>query len=67
MRSKFGVPLAFMLMNSFATSADTLAHLAKYKDLQSEGLPLEFCQVRSRRVLPTISANSSHDLGEFFP
>ena len=45
MRSKFGVPLAFMLMNSFATSADTLAHLSKYKDLQSEGLPLEFCQV----------------------
>merc|ERR1719487_3011182 len=42
MRSKFGVPLAFMLMNSFATSADTLAYLSKYEDLKSEGLPLEF-------------------------
>jgi UDP-N-acetylglucosamine pyrophosphorylase len=30
MRSSTGVDLAFMLMNSFATSADTLAHLDKY-------------------------------------
>merc|ERR1719409_2343098 len=30
MRTSFGVPLAFMLMNSFATSADTLAYLSKY-------------------------------------
>merc|ERR1719326_568804 len=35
MRKKFGVELAFMLMNSFATSADSLDHLAKYKTLQS--------------------------------
>merc|ERR1719487_742286 len=33
MREKFGVPLAFMLMNSFATSADTLAHLSTYDGL----------------------------------
>ena len=51
MRGKFGVPLAFMLMNSFATSADTLAHLAKYGDLQSEGLPLEFCQNKAPKVV----------------
>merc|ERR1719324_2187630 len=44
MRSKFGVALAFMLMNSFATSEDTLSYLAKYSTLQSEGLPLEFVQ-----------------------
>ena len=50
MRSKFGVPLAFMLMNSFATSADTLAHLAKYETLQSEGLPLEFQQNKAPKV-----------------
>ena len=43
MRAKFGVPLAFMLMNSFATSADTLEHLSKYEGL-AEGLPLEFVQ-----------------------
>jgi UTP--glucose-1-phosphate uridylyltransferase len=30
MRQSSGVDLAFMLMNSFATSADTLAHLSKY-------------------------------------
>ena len=44
MRTKFGVPLAFMLMNSFATSADTLEHLSKYADLPTDGLPLEFQQ-----------------------
>merc|ERR1719313_447036 len=37
MRARFGVPLAFMLMNSFATSADTLAYLSKYGDLKSAG------------------------------
>merc|ERR1719171_918436 len=50
MRSTFGVPLAFMLMNSFATSADTLEYLAKYADLQSEGLPLEFVQNKAPKL-----------------
>jgi len=50
MRSKFGVPLAFMLMNSFSTSADTLEYLSKYADLQSEGLPLEFVQNKAPKV-----------------
>jgi len=50
MRTTFGVPLAFMLMNSFATSADTLAHLAKYSELRSEGLPLEFQQNKAPKV-----------------
>ena len=50
MRSQFGVPLAFMLMNSFATSADTKEYLAKYADLQSEGLPLEFVQNKAPKV-----------------
>ena len=49
MRSAYGVPLAFMLMNSFATSADTLEYLSKYGDLQSEGLPLEFVQNKGER------------------
>ena len=43
MRTSTGVELAFMLMNSFATSADTLSHLAKYP-LATQGLPLEFQQ-----------------------
>merc|ERR1719267_495242 len=50
MRSKFGVPLAFMLMNSFSTSADTLEYLSKYADLQSEGLPLEFVQNKAPKI-----------------
>ena len=50
MRTKFGVPLAFQLMNSFATSADTLDALKKYSDLQSEGLPLEFVQNKAPKV-----------------
>merc|ERR1719267_296177 len=50
MRSKFGVPLAFMLMNSFATSADTLKYLSKYGDLKSEGLPLEFVQNKAPKL-----------------
>ena len=51
MRSATGVPLAFMLMNSFATSADTLAHLAQYPKLQTEGLPLEFQQNKAPKVV----------------
>merc|ERR1719171_2134495 len=50
MRSTFGVPLAFMLMNSFATSADTLEYLSKYDTLQTEGLPLEFQQNKAPKV-----------------
>merc|ERR1719327_1767959 len=50
MRSKFGVPLAFMLMNSFATSEDTLAYLSKYADLKSDGLPLEFVQNKAPKL-----------------
>ena len=49
MRTNFGVPLAFMLMNSFATSADTLSHLSTYADLAA-GLPLEFVQNKAPKV-----------------
>ena len=42
MRTTFGVDLAFMLMNSFATSADTLNHLSKYPELPvGTGSPAE--------------------------
>ena len=49
MRSKFGVELAFMLMNSFSTSADTNEALAKYETLAA-GLPLEFMQNKAPKV-----------------
>jgi len=50
MRKDSGLPLAFMLMNSFATSADTLEYLAKYPDLQTTGLPLEFQQNKAPKI-----------------
>lgn len=50
MRKKFGVELAFMLMNSFSTSKDTLAFLAPYSSLQSGTLPLEFVQNAAPKV-----------------
>merc|ERR1719230_211516 len=46
MRTKYGVPLAFMLMNSFATSADTLQHLSKYEGLNAD----EFVQNKAPKV-----------------
>jgi UDP-N-acetylglucosamine pyrophosphorylase len=51
-REKFKVDLAFMLMNSFSTSADTLAYLSKYPKLalDATGLPLEFQQNKAPKV-----------------
>ena len=54
MRENAKVDLAFMLMNSFATSADTLMHLSQYDKLQTGGLPLEFQQ---NKVRAPISSN----------
>ena len=38
-------------MNSFRTSADTMAALARYEDLPVEGLPLEFLQNKEPKLL----------------
>jgi UTP--glucose-1-phosphate uridylyltransferase len=43
-RAQYGVRLPLILMNSFATSADTMAQLASSPAIRSEGLPLEFMQ-----------------------
>ncbi|MEO5851019.1 MAG: UTP--glucose-1-phosphate uridylyltransferase [Nocardioides sp.] len=43
------LPLIFM--NSFRTSADTMAALARYEDLPVEGLPLEFLQNKEPKLL----------------
>jgi len=59
MRSTFGVELAFMLMNSFSTSADTLAALAKY-DTLAAGLPLEFLQNKAPKVTKADLTPASH-------
>jgi UDP-N-acetylglucosamine pyrophosphorylase len=49
MRLNFKTDLAFMLMNSFSTSKDTLEYLAKYKDLGT-GSDLEFLQNKAPKV-----------------
>merc|ERR1712066_333894 len=50
MKEKFSSPdLKFMLMNSFSTSADTLAALSKYADLGT-GADLEFVQNKAPKV-----------------
>ena len=51
LRAEHGVPLPLIFMNSFRTSADTLAALARYADLPVPGLPLEFLQNREPKLL----------------
>jgi len=50
MRKKFECDLAFTLMNSFATSGDTISYLKKYKGLAAGSLPLEFVQNKAPKV-----------------
>merc|ERR1719161_3282559 len=49
MKTTFQTDLSFMLMNSFSTSADTLAFLAKY-DYLGTGDDLEFVQNKAPKV-----------------
>ncbi|HNA99295.1 MAG TPA: UTP--glucose-1-phosphate uridylyltransferase, partial [Marmoricola sp.] len=51
LREKYGVTLPLIFMNSFRTSADTIAALARYEDLPVEGLPLEFLQNKEPKLL----------------
>ncbi len=51
LRREYGVALPLIFMNSFRTSADTLAALARYSDLRVEGLPLEFLQNKEPKLL----------------
>jgi len=48
-KSTFGQDLAFMLMNSFSTSKDTLEHLSKYAFLP-KAADLEFVQNKAPKV-----------------
>ncbi|MCW2846539.1 MAG: UTP--glucose-phosphate uridylyltransferase [Marmoricola sp.] len=50
-RRQYGATLPLIFMNSFRTSADTLAALARYDDLAVEGLPLEFLQNKEPKLL----------------
>jgi UTP--glucose-1-phosphate uridylyltransferase len=51
LRREYGATLPLIFMNSFRTSADTLAALARYDDLRVEGLPLEFLQNKEPKLL----------------
>jgi UTP--glucose-1-phosphate uridylyltransferase len=50
-RKQHDVTLPLIFMNSFRTSADTMAALARYADLPVEGLPLEFLQNKEPKLL----------------
>ena len=50
LRREYGATLPLIFMNSFRTSADTLAALARYDDLAVEGLPLEFLQNKEPKL-----------------
>jgi UTP--glucose-1-phosphate uridylyltransferase len=53
LRREHDAPLPLIFMNSFRTSPDTMAALARYVDLPVEGLPLEFLQNREPKLLVT--------------
>ncbi len=53
LRKEHDVTLPLIFMNSFRTSADSMAALARYEDLAVEGLPLEFLQNKEPKLLAT--------------
>jgi UTP--glucose-1-phosphate uridylyltransferase len=52
LRRTHDATLPVIFMNSFRTSADTLAALARYSDLPVAGLPLELLQNKEPKLLP---------------
>ncbi len=51
LRKQYDATLPLLFMNSFRTSADTMAALARYEDLPVDGLPLEFLQNKEPKLL----------------
>jgi UTP--glucose-1-phosphate uridylyltransferase len=51
LRARHGVELPLVLMDSFATRAETLAALARYPDLPVGDLPLDFLQSMEPKLL----------------
>ena len=51
LRKEYDATLPLLFMNSFRTSADTMAALERYEDLPVEGLPLEFLQNKEPKLL----------------
>ncbi len=51
LRRQYDATLPLLFMNSFRTSADTLAALGRYDELPVDGLPLEFLQNKEPKLL----------------
>ena len=51
LRQEHDAALPLIFMNSFRTSGDTLAAVARYDDLPVDGLPLEFLQNKEPKLL----------------
>jgi UTP--glucose-1-phosphate uridylyltransferase len=51
LRAEYQADLPLIFMNSFRTSADTRAALARYETLAVDGLPLEFLQNKEPKLL----------------
>ncbi len=51
LRTEYDAVLPLLMMNSFRTSADTMAALERYDALAVEGLPLEFLQNKEPKLL----------------
>jgi UTP--glucose-1-phosphate uridylyltransferase len=60
LRAEHDAPLPLIFMNSFRTSEDTMAALARYGDLAVEGLPLEFLQNKEPKLLAADLSPVSH-------
>ena len=63
LREQYDATLPLMFMNSFRTSADTMAALARYDDLPVEGLPLEFLQNKEPKLLAADLLPASYPQG----
>jgi UTP--glucose-1-phosphate uridylyltransferase len=51
LRKEYDAPLPLIFMDSFRTSGDTMAALARYEELPVDGLPLEFLQNKIPKLL----------------
>ncbi|MFT3874118.1 MAG: UTP--glucose-1-phosphate uridylyltransferase [Nocardioides sp.] len=51
LRQAHDATLPLIFMNSFRTSDDTMAALARYENLKADGLPLEFLQNKEPKLL----------------
>lgn len=60
LRTRYDAPIPLIFMNSFRTSDDTMAALARYEDLPVDGLPLQFLQNKEPKLLEKDLAPVSH-------